>query len=90
MSERSYFRHIHPWTAFLSTTADRNPLVVRLRSPLLFHSILLLTTYFRNPFNTVLYRAISSILDSILCPQILCPQPDQVRLSLSDMVHCAC
>lgn len=79
-SPSSYFRRLQPWTALLSVTLDRNPLDVRQRSPLLFHAILLVTVYYRprTPDNLALYRAISSILDSLLAPQILCPQPDQL------------
>lgn len=79
---RSYFDHLQPWTCLLSSTLDRHPLVVRERSPLLFHAILLLALYYRprSPGNVILYRAVSSILDSILAPQILCPQPDQLSL----------
>ena len=64
----------------LSTSLDRDPRLVRDRSPLLFHAILLLTLYYRErtPVNLQLYRAVSTILDSILAPQILCPQPDQL------------
>lgn len=80
LSIDSYFRRLQPWTALLSTSLDRYPLVVRQRSPLLFHAILLLTTYYRprTAENQTLYRNISSIVDSILAPQILCPQPDQL------------
>ncbi|BGP38801.1 hypothetical protein JCM10449v2_002738 [Rhodotorula kratochvilovae] len=84
-----YFENIQPWSALLSTTLDRHPLVVRERSPLLFHAILLLTLYYRprTPANIILYRAVSSILDSILAPQILCPQPDQLSFDFVRAVH---
>ncbi|GAA5949938.1 hypothetical protein JCM21900_005531 [Sporobolomyces salmonicolor] len=84
-----YFEHIQPWTCLLSTTIDRHPLVVRERSPLLFHSILLITVYYRprTPANIVLYRAISSLLDAILAPQILCPQPDTLSFDFVRAVH---
>ncbi|GJN87579.1 hypothetical protein Rhopal_000533-T1 [Rhodotorula paludigena] len=84
-----YFENIQPWTALLSTTLDRHPLVVRERSPLLFHAILLITLYYRprTSANIILYRAVSSILDSILAPQILCPQPDQLSFDFVRAVH---
>lgn len=88
-----YFQHIHPWMALLSLETDTQPLAVRERSPILFHSILILTTYYRprTSSNILLYRAISSILDSILSPIILCPQPDQLNAdrqsSLSPRIH---
>ncbi|GAA5840863.1 hypothetical protein JCM9279_001244 [Rhodotorula babjevae] len=84
-----YFEHLQPWTALLSTTLDRHPLVVRERSPLLFHSILLVTLYYRprTPANLALYRAVSSILDSILAPTILCPQPDQLSFDFCRSAH---
>ncbi|GAA6008558.1 hypothetical protein JCM10207_007158 [Rhodosporidiobolus poonsookiae] len=84
-----YFEHLQPWTCLLSTTLDRHPLVVRERSPLLFHAILLLTLYYRprTAPNLTLYRAVSSILDSILAPQVLCPQPDQLSFDFVRAVH---
>ncbi|GAA5904482.1 hypothetical protein JCM6882_008920 [Rhodosporidiobolus microsporus] len=84
-----YFEHLQPWTCLLSTTLDRHPLVVRERSPLLFHAILLITLYYRprSPGNIILYRAVSSILDSILAPQILCPQPDQLSFDFVRAIH---
>ncbi|GAA6027872.1 hypothetical protein JCM8097_001758 [Rhodosporidiobolus ruineniae] len=84
-----YFEHLQPWTCLLSTTLDRHPLVVRERSPLLFHAILLITLYYRSrtPGNIILYRAVSSILDSILSPQVLCPQPDQLSFDFVRAVH---
>ncbi|GAA5852568.1 hypothetical protein JCM8547_002547 [Rhodosporidiobolus lusitaniae] len=84
-----YFEHLQPWTCLLSNTLDRHPLVVRERSPLLFHAILLITLYYRprSPGNVILYRAVSSILDSILAPQILCPQPDQLSFDFVRAIH---
>ncbi|GAA5969911.1 hypothetical protein JCM11641_008082 [Rhodosporidiobolus odoratus] len=84
-----YFEHLQPWTCLLSTTLDRHPLVVRERSPLLFHAILLMVLYYRPriPANIILYRAVSSILDSILAPQILCPQPDQLSYDFVRAIH---
>jgi len=84
-----YFEHLQHWTALLSTALDRHPLVVRERSPLLFHSILLVTLYYRprTPANLALYRAVSSILDSILAPTILCPQPDQLSFDFCRAAH---
>ncbi|BGP14795.1 hypothetical protein JCM10213v2_002750 [Rhodosporidiobolus nylandii] len=84
-----YFEHLQPWTCLLSTTLDRHPLVVRERSPLLFHSILLLTLYYRprTPSNIYLYRHVSSILDSILAPQILCPQEGQLSFDFVRAIH---
>lgn len=53
---------------------------MRERSPLLFHAILLLALYYRPRTieNIALYRTVGQILDSILAPQILCAQPDQL------------
>jgi len=86
---RLYFDQIQPWTCLLSTTLDRQPLVVRERSPLLFHAILLITVYYRprTPDNLLLYRNISSILDAILAPQILSPQPDTLSFDFVRAIH---
>ncbi|SGZ28758.1 BQ5605_C027g10440 [Microbotryum silenes-dioicae] len=84
-----YFVHLHPWVLSLSSTLDRNPLTVRNRSPLLFHSILLISIYYRERTteNLALYQAISAIIDSILAPNILCPQPDQLSSDFIRSIH---
>lgn len=75
-----FFKHIGPWSAHLSDALDRQPMAVRARSPLLFHSILLTSVYFRSTTeaNLELYKAIAAIHDSIIASMILCPQPDQL------------
>lgn len=62
---------------------------MRQRSPLLFHAILLLALYYRprTPHNLALYRTVSAILDSILAPQILNPQPDQLSPDFIRALH---
>ncbi|GJN87125.1 hypothetical protein Rhopal_000070-T1 [Rhodotorula paludigena] len=84
-----FFRNIQPWAGVLSTSLDSDALVVRARSPLLFHAILLLALYYRphNHANITLYRSVSSILDAILAPQILCPQPDQLSFDFVRAMH---
>ncbi|GAA5891090.1 hypothetical protein JCM8208_003159 [Rhodotorula glutinis] len=71
-----FFTHIQPWAALLSVALDRQPLAVRARSPLLFHAILLLALYYRprTRANLARYCAVSSLVDALLAPQILCPQ----------------
>ncbi|SCZ93780.1 BZ3500_MvSof-1268-A1-R1_Chr6-3g08880 [Microbotryum saponariae] len=84
-----YFDNLQPWVLSLSSTLDRNPLTVRTRSPLLFHSILLISIYYRERTteNLALYEAISAIIDSILAPNILCPQPDQLSSDFIRSIH---
>ncbi|GAA5898811.1 Urc2p [Sporobolomyces salmoneus] len=84
-----FFDKIQPWALLLSTTLDRSPSDVRNRSPLLFHAILLVTVYYRprTAENLTLYRKISSILDAILGPQILSPQPDTLTTDFVRAIH---
>ncbi|KAK4048593.1 hypothetical protein OIO90_005763 [Microbotryomycetes sp. JL221] len=84
-----YFKHLQPWTMMLSSSLDREASQVRERSPLLFHVILLLSVYYRprTPENVNLYRVISSIVDAILAPQILCPQPDSLSPDFVRAIH---
>ncbi|KAM0788143.1 hypothetical protein ACM66B_001308 [Microbotryomycetes sp. NB124-2] len=86
---RTYFQNLQPWTMMLSSTLDSQALQVRERSPLLFHVILLLTVYYRprTPENVNLYRVISSVVDAILAPQILCPQPDSLSPDFVRAIH---
>ncbi|KAL8286556.1 hypothetical protein RQP46_004573 [Phenoliferia psychrophenolica] len=78
-----YYERIHPWMATLSSVTYRDITTLR-EKPLLFHSMLLLTLYYRprTPSNIMLYRAVSAIVDTILCPIILCAQPDQLNSDL--------
>ena len=80
MEVQIYYDRIHPWMATLSTITYRDVLSLR-EKPLLFHSMLLLTLYYRprNPSNIKLYRSVSAIVDTILAPIILCAQPDQLN-----------
>ncbi|KPV75620.1 uncharacterized protein RHOBADRAFT_52669 [Rhodotorula graminis WP1] len=82
-----FFTHIQPWAALLSVALDRQPLAVRARSPLLFHAILLLALYYRprTRANLARYCAVSSLVDALLAPQILCPQAND--LSGGDFVR---
>ncbi|KAK4050151.1 hypothetical protein OIV83_003722 [Microbotryomycetes sp. JL201] len=84
-----YFKNLQPWTMMLSSTLDNRALQVRERSPLLFHVVLLLTVYYRprTPENVNLYRIISSVVDAILAPQILCPQPDSLSPDFVRAIH---
>ncbi|GAA6049863.1 hypothetical protein JCM3770_004220 [Rhodotorula araucariae] len=84
-----YFTNLQPWSALLSTTLDRQPLDVRARSPLLFHVVLLVTLYYqpRTRANLARYCAVSSLVDALLSPQILCPQPSDLSHDFVRAVH---
>ncbi|BGP45739.1 hypothetical protein JCM10450v2_001569 [Rhodotorula kratochvilovae] len=84
-----YFANLQPWSALLSTTLDRQPLDVRARSPLLFHVVLLVTLYYqpRTRANLARYCAVSSLVDALLAPQILCPQPSDLSHDFVRAVH---
>ncbi|WVQ75228.1 hypothetical protein IAR50_004840 [Cryptococcus sp. DSM 104548] len=72
-----YFDRIHPWTMILNSHEDGSAATVRERSPILFHTIILTVFYYR-PMSTtslVMYRAISTILYSLLGPLLLSSQP---------------
>lgn len=51
---------------------------VRERSPLLFHTILLLSTSYTTPFPSPLHVTLITYTNSILAPQILSPQPHEL------------
>ncbi|GAA5938326.1 Zn(II)2Cys6 transcription factor domain-containing protein [Sporobolomyces koalae] len=84
-----YFSQIQPWCLSLSTTLDSHALLVRDRSPLLFHAILLTTLYYRprTRENILLYRNVSSVFDSLLTPQILSPQPHTLTSDFIRAIH---
>lgn len=62
----------------LSLDEDRDALAVRSRSPLLFHTILLLSTSYSTPFPSQLHTTMITYTNSILAPQILSPQPHEL------------
>ncbi|ODO07055.1 hypothetical protein I350_04423 [Cryptococcus amylolentus CBS 6273] len=75
-----YFDRIHPWTMILNPHEDGSAATVRERSPILFHTIILTVFYYRPTSTTslVMYRAISTILYSLLGPLLLSSQPPQL------------
>ncbi|KAI5475049.1 C6 transcription factor [Pseudohyphozyma bogoriensis] len=73
-----FFQSIHPWVMMLSLDVDRDAVTVRNRSSLLFHTILLLSTSYSNPFPSHLHATLITFLNAILAPQILNPQPHEL------------
>ena len=62
----------------LSYTTDKDAMAVRQRSPLLFHTILLLATSY-SPSTSNLHSTLNTFLNAILAPQILSPQPHELN-----------
>jgi hypothetical protein len=61
-------------------TCDRRPLSVLKRTPLLFHAILLTATYYdsaQSSRNLRRYNGLLAVVNSVVAPQILCPQSHQ-------------
>jgi hypothetical protein len=73
-----FFASLHPWVMMLSLDEDRDPLVVRSRSSLLFHTILLLSTAYSSPFPSQLHLTLVTFLNAIIAPQLLNPQPHEL------------
>ncbi|KAM0754849.1 hypothetical protein T439DRAFT_123529 [Meredithblackwellia eburnea MCA 4105] len=78
-----YFRQVHPWMVTLSIATDTSLAGLRAR-PLLFHSLILLSLYYRprTRENMFLYREVVSIVENLLGPIILCAQTDQLNSDL--------
>lgn len=51
---------------------------VRSRSPLLFHTILALSTSYSTPFPSQLHTTLVTFVNNIIAPQILSPQPHEL------------
>ncbi|GAA5886235.1 hypothetical protein JCM3774_003819 [Rhodotorula dairenensis] len=73
-----FFASLHPWVMMLSLDEDRDPLAVRARSSLLFHTILLLSTAYSSPFPSQLHLTLVTFLNAIIAPQLLNPQPHEL------------
>ncbi|GAA5904991.1 hypothetical protein JCM6882_002413 [Rhodosporidiobolus microsporus] len=73
-----FFISLHPWVMMLSLDEDRNAMLVRQRSPLLFHTILLLTSAYSTPFPSQLHLTLITFLNNIIAPQLLNPQPHEL------------
>ncbi|KAK4334077.1 Zn(2)-C6 fungal-type domain-containing protein, partial [Rhodotorula toruloides] len=73
-----FFASLHPWVMMLSLDEDRNAMAVRTKSPLLFHTILLLATAYSSPFPQQLHLTLVTFLNAILAPQLLNPQPHEL------------
>ena len=73
-----YFCSVHSWTMMLDLNDDRDAMVVRDRSPLLFHTILLVSSAYSSPFPSQLHTTLTTFLNAIIAPQILSPQPHEL------------
>ncbi|KAK4049031.1 hypothetical protein OIV83_004392 [Microbotryomycetes sp. JL201] len=73
-----FFSSLHPWVMMLSLDDDRNAMRVRSRSPLLFHTILVLSTSYSTPFPSQLHITLVTFVNNIFAPQILSPQPHEL------------
>ncbi|KPV75117.1 uncharacterized protein RHOBADRAFT_43607 [Rhodotorula graminis WP1] len=73
-----FFASLHPWIMMLSLDDDRDAMAVRDKSPLLFHTILLLSTAYSTPFPSQLHLTLVTFLNNILAPQLLNPQPHEL------------
>ncbi|ODO00601.1 hypothetical protein L198_02921 [Cryptococcus wingfieldii CBS 7118] len=84
-----YFDRIHPWTMILNPHEDGSAATVRQRSPILFHTIILTVFYYRPTSTTslVMYRAISTILYSLLGPLLLSSQPPHLFSDTLRAIH---
>lgn len=63
----------------LDIKEDSQSMLVHARSPLLFHTILLLASSYDNPFPSTLHTTLITFTNSILAPQILSPQPNELN-----------
>ncbi|GJN88921.1 hypothetical protein Rhopal_001892-T1 [Rhodotorula paludigena] len=73
-----FFASLHPWIMMLSLDDDRNAMTVRQKSPLLFHTILLLSTAYSTPYPSQLHLTLVTFLNNIIAPQLLNPQPHEL------------
>lgn len=62
----------------LSYTTEKDAMAVRQRSPLLFHTILLLATSY-SPSTSNLHSTLNTFLNAIIAPQLLSPQPHELN-----------
>lgn len=74
-----FFASLHPWVMMFSLDEDRDPQTVRARSPLLFHTILLLSTAYSSPFPSQLHLTLVTFTNAIIAPQLLNPQPHELN-----------
>lgn len=74
-----FFEQLHPWIMMLSLKDDTNAMEVRKRSPLLFHTILLLSTAY-SPTPSNLHMTLSTYVNNILAPSILSPRPETLTM----------
>ena len=75
-----YFDKIDRWTMLCSDVPTGDAMAIRMRSPILFHAMLVLALYYREPTqaNMRLYRSVVAIVNALVAPLVLCVQPDQL------------
>lgn len=79
-----YRQRIQPWVPMFE---DRSPLVVRGKSPFLFHAILLVTDYYNtstSPRAAEVYTGLTAIMNELVASIIFAPDPSVFR---SDLVR---
>ncbi|GAA5968995.1 hypothetical protein JCM11641_000804 [Rhodosporidiobolus odoratus] len=74
-----FFASLHPWMMMLSLDEDREAMAVRQKSPLLFHTILMVSTAYSSPFPSQLHLTLITFLNNIIAPQLLSPQPHELN-----------
>lgn len=74
-----FHARIAPWVTFFSFQDDTDAMIVRSRSSLLFHTILLLATAYTTPFPSDLHTTFSTYLNNIIAPILISPQPAELN-----------
>lgn len=77
-----FFETSHGWVMVLADPEDRDALAVRKRSSLLFHAILCIAASFQVPYPSPSFAALLSLVNTIVAPMILNPQPHEVNTDL--------
>lgn len=82
-NDHRFIERIGPWVLHYDLARDSNPAAMRASSPLLFHVILLSTTYYligNAERNMHIYQALTSIVNELVAPILISPQPFQLNV----------
>ena len=81
----SFFRLLAPWVMFFDPQRDGDAVEMRVRSPLLFHVILLSTSYYlmgTSERGTAIYLALVDLVNELIAPILISTQGYHLNVSV--------
>mgnify|MGYP001559814028 CR=1 FL=1 len=78
----SFFLKLSPWCMYFNVDLDQGASTMRIRSPLLFHAILLSTGYYLSAsrHGSQTYRGLTALVNELIAPLVVSALPQQLNV----------